>query len=107
MSNYYNSVDIVAVPSLLETFGLVVLEAMANKRIPIVSTYAGASEIIKDGENGFVFDISSKSHINLAEKLEFIINRPQLMTNMAENCYQTAKNFSWDACVANILSNLD
>ncbi|MFA6989029.1 MAG: glycosyltransferase family 4 protein [Candidatus Gastranaerophilaceae bacterium] len=106
MSEFYNSVDIVVVPSILETFGLVVLEAMAYKKIPIVSTYAGASEIIDEGKNGFIFDISQKSYINLAQKLECIIKNPQLIEEMSNNCYQTAKTFSWNSCIESILNKI-
>lgn len=106
MHEFFDSIDIIAVPSLLETFGLVVLEAMSYKRIPVVSTYAGASEIIDEGKNGFTFDLSKRPYVNLAQKLEYIINNPLLIEEMSDNCYQTAKKFSWNGCIESILNNL-
>ncbi len=49
MQGFYNSVDAVVMPSLIETFGLVALEGMANGKPAVVSSNCGASEIIQDG----------------------------------------------------------
>lgn len=45
------------VPSLSETFGLIILEAWAAKA-PVISTRtSGAVSMVKDGENGILFDL--------------------------------------------------
>ncbi len=51
---FYNIADIFVLPTIYEPFGLVVLEAMSYKVPVVVSQYAGASELIKDGENGLI-----------------------------------------------------
>ncbi len=43
------------VPSTWDVFNFTAVEAMASGRPAIVSTGAGASELIEDGENGFLF----------------------------------------------------
>ena len=43
------------VPSLWDVFNFTAIEAMASGRPTIVSDGAGASELIEDGANGFVF----------------------------------------------------
>ncbi len=45
---------VLAVPSLYEGFGLVYLEGMAFGLPAIATTAGGASEIVSDGENGFL-----------------------------------------------------
>lgn len=47
--------DVVAVPSMAETFGLVVLEAMRSGCAVVASRTAGPSEIITDGKDGLLF----------------------------------------------------
>ncbi len=48
--------DIFLLPSELESFGLVALEAMSCG-VPVVATRVGGMpEVIQDGENGFLFD---------------------------------------------------
>jgi glycosyltransferase involved in cell wall biosynthesis len=56
------------VPSTWDTFNFTAVEAMASGRPTIVSTGAGASELIRDGENGYHF-ISDDPH-SLADALE-------------------------------------
>jgi glycosyltransferase involved in cell wall biosynthesis len=43
------------VPSIWDVFNFSAVEAMASGRPTIVSTGAGASELIEDGENGYLF----------------------------------------------------
>ncbi|MEI7475161.1 MAG: glycosyltransferase family 4 protein [bacterium] len=95
MQDFYNSVDCMVMPSYEDTFNLVTLEAMANKKICIVSSNCGASEIIDDGENGFVFSMRNPEK-NLAEKMMIVLNNKTLINKMSENAFLTANKFSWD-----------
>lgn len=51
--------ELVVVPSLSETFGLVLLEAWAAGTAVIASNTSGARQLIKPGENGWLFELSS------------------------------------------------
>lgn len=96
MGAFYSSIDCLLMPSLIETFGLVTLEAMANKKTCIVSSVSGASEIIVDGCNGFVFEMSKKgADVNLAGKMAILIKDPSLLNELSANAFETAKKFSW------------
>ena len=48
--------DLLLLPSLHESFGLVALEAMACGVIPLATNRGGAGEFIQDGLNGFLRD---------------------------------------------------
>jgi glycosyltransferase involved in cell wall biosynthesis len=48
--------DLLLLPSLHESFGLVGLEAMACGVVPLLTSVGGASEFISDGINGFLRD---------------------------------------------------
>jgi glycosyltransferase involved in cell wall biosynthesis len=48
----------VLLPSLSETFGVVLLEAWAAGSTVISSRTSGASALIRDGENGWLFELS-------------------------------------------------
>ncbi len=57
---YYKAMDIFVLPSLTETTGLTVLEAMSSQ-VAVVSTPVGISPyIIKNGENGYLFDMGAE-----------------------------------------------
>ncbi|NTU67266.1 MAG: glycosyltransferase family 4 protein [Chlorobiaceae bacterium] len=57
LSWYYQAASAMVLPSLRETWGLVVNEAMAAGLPVLVSNRCGCAEtLVHDGENGFVFD---------------------------------------------------
>jgi glycosyltransferase involved in cell wall biosynthesis len=60
------------VPSTWDTFNFTVVEAMASGRPTIVSTGAGASELINDGVNGFLF--ANEDSAALAETIERVLS---------------------------------
>jgi len=53
-------------PSTSETFGLVLLEAWAVSTPVIASRTFGASELVRHGENGFLFDLDKPSEFHRA-----------------------------------------
>jgi glycosyltransferase involved in cell wall biosynthesis len=48
----------VLLPSISETFGLVLVEAWAAGTTVICSRTSGASALVRNGENGWLFDLS-------------------------------------------------
>ncbi len=54
MPDFYRAVDLVAVPSTGEPFGLVVLEALASGRPVVAAASGGIPEILDDGQQGFL-----------------------------------------------------
>lgn len=68
MIDLFSAMDIFVHPSLAESFGLVITEAMAMEK-PLICTDVGiAREIIKDGENGFVVPVSDGKKLGAAMK---------------------------------------
>ncbi len=66
---YYALSDIVVLPSNIDTWGMVVNEAMAAGKPIICSTGAGASrDIISDGVNGFIFE--KGNYYQLSKQIE-------------------------------------
>lgn len=54
VERYYRAADLFAMPSLFDTFGMAVLEAMAAGLPVIVSANVGAKDLVVEGTNGFV-----------------------------------------------------
>jgi glycosyltransferase involved in cell wall biosynthesis len=55
--NYLSIADLLLLPSLTESFGLVALEAMASE-VPVVATRVGGiPELVEEGETGYLFEI--------------------------------------------------
>lgn len=83
-----NALAIVVPSEWFETFGLTVLESYAQKTPVIVSNMGGLSEIVHNGETGFIFDAGNQSE--LAAKLSEIYNTNS-STEMGLSGYELAK----------------
>ena len=79
-------VNVLATPK--ETFGLVVIEAMANKVCMIATNNAGPLEIIDDGVDGLLFDRTSD---DLANKIKMLYENRELKERLAKNGFKKAK----------------
>ena len=56
LGRFYDAARVVVIPSLwLENAPLVAYEAMAHRRPIVASAVGGLSELVQDGENGFLF----------------------------------------------------
>jgi glycosyltransferase involved in cell wall biosynthesis len=76
----YSSALALVLPSSYENLGGVLLEAQASE-CPVIATDAGGmSEIIKNGETGFI--IKERSHEMLAEKINLLFNDRSLRERM-------------------------
>jgi len=93
LGNYYNCADVFVFPSLVEGFGLVLLEAMACG-IPIITTpNTAAPDIITDGLEGFIIPIRDTEA--LKEKLAWCHAHPQQLKEMGKAARQKAEEFTW------------
>lgn len=76
----YANADIFVFPSLNEAFPLVLLEAMQFSLPVVASNVGGVSEIIKDGENGFI--VPPGNPLILSEKIAVLLKDQQLREKM-------------------------
>ncbi len=95
LAKVYAACDVFVFPAAI-TWGLVVIEAMAVSKPVVVSDKAGVSEIIRNGENGFIFDEPNST--NMAALIEKLIVDPELRRRVGVNAYEyTKNNLSWEA----------
>lgn len=96
--NIYKSVDAFILPSLYDSFGNVVLEAIACGTPVIVSSSAGSSEIIKDGINGIIYH---KPH-EITEKINLLYNDKNLYNSLSSASRDLSIKYSWSAMAASV-----
>lgn len=80
--------DTIVLATKKETFGLVLVEAMANKVCTMATNNGGPLEIIDEGINGLLFDRTSS---DLALKIEYLFKNSQKKLSLAEAGYEKAK----------------
>jgi glycosyltransferase involved in cell wall biosynthesis len=85
--------DVFVLPSLQDGFGMVVPQAMASGLVPIVSSAAGASELIQNKQNGFVIEPGSPEPI--VKVLKELISSPSLVNQVADKVKQTIPELNW------------
>jgi len=76
-------------PSRFETFGIVILEAMACKKPVVATTAGGIPEIIENGQNGILVEPNDPK--GLAEALVKLLKDESLQRITAMNGYATVR----------------
>jgi glycosyltransferase involved in cell wall biosynthesis len=92
---FYAAADAYVGPSLEDAYGLPILEAMACGLPVIASARAGASEILRNAENGFILRNPEDFH-ELAAFLRRLYSDPDLCARLGEEAARTAAEQSWD-----------
>lgn len=94
IEKYYGMADIFVLPSRYEPFSNVCLEAMACA-LPVITTKMnGASELIRNGVNGFILNDWRDPHI-LADLIK-ILSQYQIREEIGEKAAETAKEYTWE-----------
>ena len=93
LPKYYNLADIVILPSIdrSEAFGITLIEALACAKPVIAANLPGVREVVKNGENGFVFEVKNEG--DLASRINILLNDSGLMNKMGENGRKNAEKY--------------
>ncbi len=79
---YMQLCDITVMATENETFGLVVIESMANQTPVIAKNMGGPLEIIEDGVDGLLYDGTAE---DLAKKINLLYKDKKLLDSLREN----------------------
>jgi len=99
--DHYRSSDILCSPAIEnESFGIVLIEAMATKTAVLASDISGYSELINN-ENGLLF--KNKDEGDLLNKLTLLIEDDNLRNNLIKRGYEFSKKYNWKKVSKDIL----
>lgn len=95
VNRYYENASVFCLPTRIEPFGIVFLEAFFHK-LPVVSTKIGAlPEIVSDGETGYLVDDNDVHQ--LSEKLKLLISDPDRCKTFGDRGYHSVKErYTWE-----------
>lgn len=83
LREYLSKCSIFVLPSLYETMGVALLEAMASGKPVVASDIPGPQDVITHGKNGFLFEKGNASE--LKEYLELLLSDEKLRKKIGEN----------------------
>lgn len=100
---YYQNADIFCAPAVAaESFGIVLLEAMAAGIPVVASDIAGYRTVIAAGQEGVLVPPGQPDA--LARAIQNLVEQPQQRNEMGLRGRQKAKNYSWDVIVEQTLA---
>ena len=96
LERYYQEASVFCLPTYLEPFGIVFIEAM-TAHLPIVATRVGAiPDFVEEGRNGWLVEPGDIG--GLAEALLKLLKTPGLCRAFGEYSFQlTRERYSWEA----------
>jgi glycosyltransferase involved in cell wall biosynthesis len=109
LAGIYRRMTIFCFPSLAEkgeTFGVAVAEAMAAGAVPVVSRLACFSDLVRDGQNGLVFDhTASDAATQLAAVLIRLLREADLRTRLATAARADARAYDYSTYAEALLAD--
>ena len=85
---FYLASDLFVMPSRMDTFGLVVLEAMAAGLPVVISPNVGAADLVTHGDSGFILSDNPTARDMTASLIRLM--NPELRRSMGEATRQIA-----------------
>lgn len=103
LPRYYVSCDVFCAPSTGgESFGLILLEAMASGRAVIASRIPGYSQVIDHGQDGWL--VTPQDPTALALALVRLLADRELREQIAQAGQRKARRFSWGEVARRVLA---
>jgi glycosyltransferase involved in cell wall biosynthesis len=98
----YSESDIIINPSLSESFGMSLIEAMAFEKPVVATRVGGMVDIVSDGETGIL--VEPEDYFSLAIAIETLIETPDLRKAMGTaGRLKVEQKFTYDKVSKNLL----
>ncbi|MBE0672176.1 MAG: glycosyltransferase [Anaerolineales bacterium] len=98
---YYSAAEVVVMPSLYESFGMVALEAMACGTPVIASEVGGLGYLVQNGITGYTIPDSEPDA--LCDKLSWLLGNVDLRNEMGRSAAEYAANYAWTKIATQVI----
>ena len=102
---FYKQIDILALPSREEPFGIVILEGFLHSKPIVVSNVSGPMEIVENYKDALVFD--NENYVKLSELLIEMLSNKELTKKLTENGFDKVKLYDINVISKKILTLLN
>lgn len=104
--SYFTACDIYCAPNTgKESFGVILLEAMASGKPVVATAIDGFRQVIKDGQEGLLTPAGDEAQ--LAATLARLLDNPDLRRQLGERGRQAAEGYAWPLVADRVLSVYD
>jgi len=94
LAKIIDSCSVLILPSVQESFGLVVIEAWARQKPVICADIPALKELVNKSNGGLLFKVDNQN--DLTKQIQFIFDNPQKAQQMGQNGYNYVKNnYTW------------
>ena len=90
----YKISDIFLFPSVIESFGIVIIEAMAAALPVIACKVPGSKDLVKDNKNGFL--VRKNNVQEFVKRIVSLYNNKKLFKRLKKNSFDSAQKFDWE-----------
>lgn len=104
LAGLYAASDVFVFPSVTETYGNVVAEAMACGIPCVIAHGGGSASLIKNGVTGFLVNPDDAS--GYIAKIEIILNEPDLKSQFIQSGLRYTDQISWDSLASQYFNDL-
>ena len=102
IEQYYRAADVFVMLSAFDTFGMVVLEAMAAGLPSVISNTVGAKDLIENGVNGFIIQDCTNTAA-VADNFSSLLDAER-RHRLGEAAQSTAEKFSWEHLASRVVT---
>ncbi len=101
LADHYRAADVVVVPSLSESFGLVAAEAQACGTPVVAANTGGLPYVVNAAESGLLVDDYDARAF--ATAMAAILDHPSFAERLSDGAVSYSQKFSWDATATRML----
>lgn len=98
--NFYKSADVFCLPSFVEGYPMVLLEAAAYGLPSVVSDITPHRAIIRDKENGLIFKTGNPE--DLSNKINLLLLDEELRSRLGQNALIIVQDQTWDNVIKKV-----
>ncbi|MBN1201076.1 MAG: glycosyltransferase family 1 protein [Anaerolineae bacterium] len=105
LSSAFASADVFVFPSAMETFGLVLIEAMASGLPVVTSRVGGVEDMVTPGVNGYSFHVGDVR--GMIDGIRAVMSMPSKRKIMGRNARMFAETQSWPVMMDELVTCYD
>ncbi len=98
---YYSAAEVLVMPSLYESFGMVALEAMACGTPVVASQVGGLAFLVQDGVTGYT--VPDGDHDALCARLSALLGDPECRAKLGRQAAAYARGYAWEKIAEQIV----